>query len=378
MPQLRYFLLFYDQRGDMQPMRRLSDVLKIGFFFLILPGVNAHAQSPTEREHWSPSAAQDYLESRSTWWLSWDEAALKNQGVCLSCHTTVPYMLARAALRSPSSLTSDKLLRSVQQRVRDWNQAEPYQPSSPVASRGTESVLNALVLASEDKRLGRQTPSAETNQALAHLWTQQQRDQEPRGAWTWFHFGLAPWESHSEYYGASMAALAIGTAPGYLGNFPSDDAPRIAALREYLQTHFSKAKLHHRLVALWAARSWPGLFSDAQRQQALSETLKLQQADGGWSSVSLLAWQRSDKSTIPTTSDGYATAVVLLAFQGNSSDEAVTVALRRAVTWLDRNQRTTDGAWPAESMNSERTDANIARFMRDAATAFALLALSEK
>lgn len=359
-------------------MRRLFDLLNIGSLLLVLPGLICHAQSPAYRAAWSPAAATDYLESRSTWWLGWDEAALKNKGVCLSCHTTVPYLLARAALRSAPSTTSDTLLRSVKQRVNHWAQVEPYQPSSPEASRATESVLNAIVLASDDARRGRKAPSAETRRAFEQMWAQQQREQEPRGAWTWFHYSLAPWEAHSEYYGATLAALAVGSAPGYLDNLPATDAPRVTALRDYLREQFSQAKLHHRLAALWAARSWPGLLSDEQRQQALGETLKLQQADGGWSSVALFPWQRNDKSAMPSKSDGYATAVVLLAFQGSAHDEPTTVALRRAVEWLKQHQRAADGAWPADSLNSERTDPDIARFMRDAATALALIALSEK
>ena len=35
------------------------------------------------------------------------------------------------------------------------------------------------------------------------------------GGWTWLNFGMDPWESpNSPYFGASMAALAIGSAPG--------------------------------------------------------------------------------------------------------------------------------------------------------------------
>jgi len=49
----------------------------------------------------------------------------------------------------------------------------------------------------------------------------------------------------------------------------------------------------------------------------------------------------------------------------------------RSVAWLAEHQDHTSGAWPASSLNKARDPATDAgRFMSDAATAFAVLALS--
>ena len=37
---------------------------------------------------------------------------------------------------------------------------------------------------------------------------------EAKGAWSWLQFHNSPWEGDSQYYGATLAAIAVGTAPG--------------------------------------------------------------------------------------------------------------------------------------------------------------------
>ena len=50
--------------------------------------------------------------------------------------------------------------------------------------------------------------------------------------------------------------------------------------------------------------------------------------------------------------------------------------LRTAIRWLVANQN--DGAWPANYLNKQRDPQdNLGKFMRDAATAFAVMALTE-
>jgi len=73
--------------------------------------------------------------------------------------------------------------------------------------------------------------------------------------------------------------------------------------------------------------------------------------------------------------DGYATG--LIAFELEQLNTLQTQApLKNALTWLRHNQQP-DGRWAATSLNKERTlDSEPGRFMSDAATAYAVLALA--
>jgi hypothetical protein len=73
-------------------------------------------------------------------------------------------------------------------------------------------------------------------------------------------------------------------------------------------------------------------------------------------------------------SDGCATGLTVLAMEkaGASQHED---ALRRGVEWLKEHQAK-DGSWWATSLNGQRdTKSDIGRFMSDAATGYAVLAL---
>jgi squalene-hopene/tetraprenyl-beta-curcumene cyclase len=78
-----------------------------------------------------------------------------------------------------------------------------------------------------------------------------------------------------------------------------------------------------------------------------------------------------------TDSDGYATGytVYVLKRVGVTLDDE---RMKKAVNWLKSNQ-TEDGNWRGNSVNKKRNHAtNIGKFMDDAATAYAVLALLEK
>src|SRR5215469_1202689 len=48
---------------------------------------------------WDKAAAAKYLDSREVWWQAWPPAQKDHETVCISCHTNVPYALARPLLR---------------------------------------------------------------------------------------------------------------------------------------------------------------------------------------------------------------------------------------------------------------------------------------
>ena len=187
----------------------------------VLPAESqTRSASPAE---WDQAAAAEYLDGRQAWWRTWPVAARDHDTSCVSCHTALPYALARPALRAALGETGPTvpeadLLEDVTKRVTLWTEVEPYYPDQihglpkTSESRGTEAILNALVLASRDAQEGRLT--GETRQAFDNLWKLQFTRGENTGAWAWLLFGLAPWESQgADYFGAALAAIAIGVAP---------------------------------------------------------------------------------------------------------------------------------------------------------------------
>jgi squalene-hopene/tetraprenyl-beta-curcumene cyclase len=161
--------------------------------------------------------------------------------------------------------------------------------------------------------------------AFANMWAQQQTIGNKKGAWLWLRFGNEPWEADdSDYYGATLAAIALGTAPGNYRAVPEIQS-NVKMLREYLNHEFAAQNAINRVVLLWAAAKVPGLI-EADRQRAIVvELLDKQQADGGWSLSSLIGrWKRPDGTPQETKSDGYATGLIIFALQeaGMASDNA--------------------------------------------------------
>ena len=92
------------------------------------------------------------------------------------------------------------------------------------------------------------TPSDATKQAFDNLWKVQTQAGGDKGAWDWLDFGLEPWESKgARYYGAALAAIAVGSAPGYY-KATADTVldGKVEMLRVYLKGKFADQNLHNR------------------------------------------------------------------------------------------------------------------------------------
>lgn len=334
---------------------------------------------------WDPGAAAAYLDQRQDWWVRWPGSARDHATFCISCHTVLPYALGRAQLDGPldgrpASPQESRLRADVVKRVRLWSQTLPYytdqrngRPKS-VQSRGTEAVLNALILVSEDARTGRLSPDAKS--ALEDMWETQERSGDSAGAWAWLDFDLQPWETRdAQYFGAALAALAVGTAPENYRSTATIQGP-LRRLTGYLDRNYDAQPLHQRLALLWAASSLPQLIAPARRQEIIAAAFRAQHADGGWSLYALAPSYRRFARILRLWSDGYATGFVTFVLERAGVPRG-DPRLQRGLSWLVHHQQP-EGFWPAYSINQRMSwTTPKGRFMSDAATAYAVLALTQ-
>jgi len=338
-----------------------------------------------QRPEWNARAAAAYLDGRQDWWQHWPTAQRDHDTACVSCHTAVPYALARPVLRAvlgerDFAPAERLLLSNVVKRVRMWREVEPFYPDQTRGlpksseSRGTEAVMNALILATRDASTG--TLSADARLAFTNMWALQFKAGELKGAWAWLNFKLEPWEGpDSAYFGASLAAVAVGTAPGEYASSP-EIQEQLKLLRDYLQQRADSERLFNRIMVLWASSKVHGILSESQRRSIIDAIAARQQDNGGWSTSSLAPWKRVDSTELQAASDAYATGLIALALQ-HAGIPRTDSRVNRALTWLIQHQDSRSGMWFASSLNKQRDPASDpAKFMSDAATAYAAMALT--
>jgi len=350
-------------------------------------------------EPWDRTRASQYLDRRGEEWFKFGSAS-RGQGAsqtsCISCHSLLPYALARPVLRRLSDESvptrwETKVLEQVKGRVSNWDRLDSAQfqlmydfdEAKKKQSRGTESVVNALLLALDDRFYGRTEPSDHTQKALSILWSTQLTEGQHKGSWEWINFGMDPWESNnSPFFGACLAAIAVGSAPGSgLAHPDGDLRKRLDSLRDYLRKNLGSQNLHNRAWMLWASANWDGLLTAQEKDQLSAQILAKQHESGGWSLGSLGDYTHGEVKTPAKTPDGYATGLMLHALQtaGLTKDNP---QVSKGLSWLRSNQDPS-GAWRATSVNKNRSPdstnaakAHVGKFMWDAATSYAILALS--
>src|SRR5437016_2023173 len=150
---------------------------------------------------WDQKAAAAYLDQRAGWWMEWPKAARDHETFCVSCHTAVPYALSRPALRKAlaeeaPSANERRPLENVTKRVRLWKEVAPFYSDADrgayktVESRGTESVLNALILSSNDAKAGELSNA--TRMALGNMGEDELTPGNEHGACNWQRVATEP------------------------------------------------------------------------------------------------------------------------------------------------------------------------------------------
>jgi squalene-hopene/tetraprenyl-beta-curcumene cyclase len=234
-------------------------------------------------------------------------------------------------------------------------------------------VMNALILTRYDVASGHLREI--TKDALKNMSSLQIKTGDEAGSWDWINFHGAPFESdESHYWGATLGALAYGSAPASYRKQPAVQA-NLALLRTYLTKDYDKQPLVNRISVLWASGKVPSLLTREQREALLKDIASHQQRDGGWTTATLGPWKRTDGTPLDTASDGYATALVVYAMY-EAGIPAQNKLIQEGRRWLVQNQAA-DGHWNATSLNKQReASAAPAKFMSDAATGYAAMALS--
>jgi squalene-hopene/tetraprenyl-beta-curcumene cyclase len=367
--------------------------------------VAAQQATPTgdNSRSWDPAAAAAYLDARMDLWFA-NGTKLKTgdtQTACVSCHAGLAYALSRPVLRrvkhvdTPSTQEA-RLIDETTRRVETYSTHQvlyDFNERRQIESRGTEAVLNAVILTSADAARNLREPSAAAKKALARYWETQRAD----GRWDWLEFGLEPWETtEAVYHGATFAAFAVGTAPD---QHDAVATAGIERLRAYLSSNYQAQHLCNRTWALLASTRLKRVVTDAQRDALIDDLVRAQRDDGGWSLEAMGPWKWSKTAppvkspgdldaSLLTQSDGYATGLVVYTLK-QAGVATSPAAIRKGIRWLESNQRAvpvTDvpgRAWHAHSLNYDREHGGEKGepwrrlFMSDTATAFAILALAE-
>lgn len=341
----------FARRGRLRWLVCAAVVLSWGQFGIAADLTLENVQDPgpnrldEAKRAFSLEKAAEFLDAASLTW--------QKQRKCFTCHTNYAYLYARPAISHQNA---------AHQTVRKFAEELVSKRWKSVGPRwDAEVVATAAALAFNDRvTTGELHPLTRT--ALDRMWKIQRAD----GGWDWLNCDWPPMES-DDHYGATLAAIAVGVAPGEYRQTPAAQEG-MAKLRKYLAANPAQ-HLHQRAMLLWADSYFGDLLKADERTAIVEELVAKQREDGGWAAATLGLWKRADGTPQQTeVSDGYGTGFTLYVLRqgGVPADD---LRIQRGIAWLKANQRES-GRWISRSLHRDNK-----HFLSHAGTAFAVMAL---
>ncbi|HVL12337.1 MAG TPA: prenyltransferase/squalene oxidase repeat-containing protein [Gemmata sp.] len=295
----------------------------------------------------SPAKAAEYLDGVGVGWT--------RSRKCITCHTNMPYLAARPLL--PGDEGWKEVRAFLEKDVQAWQEGEKPRGDAYV-------VATAFALAFNDAQQSGKLHDA-TRFALDRMFDVQLKT----GEWKWIKCDWPPLE-HDDYYGATVAALAVGYAPG---DYAKTEKAKAGVAK--LKAYFAKTPapdLHHTAMLLWASTKLDGLMTAEEQKKAVATLKAKQQKDGGWGLPGLGTYDRRDGTPNDpnAASDGYGTGFVTYVLL-QAGEKPTDPAVANGVKWLKANQRES-GRWYTRSLSNDK-----AHYITNAGTAFCVMALSE-
>jgi squalene-hopene/tetraprenyl-beta-curcumene cyclase len=330
----------------------------------------ARPSSQEAKIPFSPRLAVDYMEQGAqAWTKDWQ---------CVACHTNGSYMVVRPLMTEQLGPPQEEMREYFVSALRTQQTGDPDDPHWK--PEPTQVVYIAAGLAIWDAHITHRL-SKETAEALELMF----KLQRPGGDWFIEDDNNPPLES-STYQLATVAARAIGNAPGWLAAQRGTPVEtKIGLLEGFLRAGGKMQGDYDRTDLLWAATELPGLLDAGKMQELVAMIFAHQRADGGWSIRTFARpeeWGKGNRAEKlraepelanpgpgDPASDGHMTGLAIVALR-KAGVPASDPRIQRGVAWLKANQRSS-GRWWTRSLNRDGW-----QFITYSGTAYPLLALA--
>lgn len=324
---------------------------------------SASAEEPI-LETWSKESALLHLDKGAKAWTESKQ--------CISCHTNGSYMMLRPSLTKIAGLPDPSIRTFFVDELKSMEQENVS--SLRTGIQPTQLVYLAAGLAAWDLHITGHC-SKETESALQLMFKAQSTDGSFGNDDCW-----PPLES-STYQAATVAAIAVASAPGWLNKMRSDDelGPSIQKLEQYLK-NTPPPHAYAQVLLWWTESFWPGLMKDSSTEDLISLVRRFQKDDGGWALRDFASpekWgngNRAEKLRSETNfknpeSDGHMTGLICMVFRLHGIPTS-DPTLKSGMNWLKNHQRVS-GRWWTRSLNTDRY-----HFITYSSTCYALSALT--